>query len=105
MTASTAGKTPAKIYSMPMLHLLFGTCWATYFLSYMGRLNYAASMVEIGADMGYTTSMLGLVATIMFISYGAGQLVGGILGDYLPPKVMALCGTLVSAACNFKVGS
>ncbi len=103
MTASTAGKTPAKIYNMSILHLLFGTCWATYFLSYMGRLNYAASMVEIGADMGYTTSMLGLVATIMFISYGVGQLIGGILGDYLPPKVMALCGTVVSAACNLIV--
>lgn len=61
-------------------------------------------MVEIGGDMGYSTSMLGLIATVMFVSYGIGQLVGGILGDYLPPKIMALCGTVVSAACNIAAG-
>ena len=79
VAAKTLPALPGKIYDRKTLNLLFGTCWITDFISYLGRLNYAASMVEIGADMGYSTSMLGLIATIMFICYGAGQLVGGAL--------------------------
>lgn len=104
MAVKSAPVMPGKIYDQKMLHLLFGTCWVVYFLSYMGRLNYAASMVEIGADMGYSTSMLGLISTIMFICYGAGQLAGGIVGDYLSPRIMAFTGVAISAAGNIIAG-
>lgn len=104
LAAKTLPVLPGKIYDQKTLDLLFGTCWITYFISYLGRLNYAASMVEIGADMNYATSMLGLIATIMFVCYGAGQLIGGIIGDYLPPRVMALCGVAISALCNLAAG-
>lgn len=95
---------PGKIHDAKITNLLFITCWVTYFLSYMGRYNYSAAMVEIGADMGYTTSELGLIATVLFVTYGVGQVVGGIIGDYLRPRTMAFCGVAVSAVCNIIAG-
>ncbi|MBQ4051843.1 MAG: MFS transporter [Oscillospiraceae bacterium] len=95
---------PGKIHNTKITTLLFITCWVTYFLSYMGRYNYAAAMVEIGADMGYSTSQLGLVATFLFVTYGVGQIVGGIAGDYLSPRTMAFCGVGISAVCNIIAG-
>jgi len=95
---------PGKIHDRKITTLLFLTCWVTYFLAYMGRYNYSAAIVAIGQDMGYTTSELGLIATMLFITYGVGQIVGGIAGDYLPPRLMALCGVGVSAICNILAG-
>lgn len=96
---------PGKIHNKKITTLLFITCWVTYFLSYMGRYNYAAAMVAVGADMGYSTSQLGLVATMLFVTYGVGQVVGGIAGDYLSPRTMAFCGVGISAVCNIIAGS
>lgn len=89
---------------MKTLRLLFWICWAVYFVAYIGRLDYSASMVEIGVAESFTKSQLGLVSTIMFISYGAGQLISGFVGDYVSPRLLIFIGTVGSAFCNLFVG-
>ncbi|MGL4735822.1 MAG: MFS transporter [Cellulosilyticaceae bacterium] len=84
---------------------LFVTSWVIYFISYIGRLNYAASMLEIGITEGYSKSQLGAVVTALFISYGIGQLISGFLGDRFSPKPLVTIGLCVSAICNLFIFS
>lgn len=66
--------------------------WLVYFSQYFGRYNYAASMVAIGQKQGWDTALLGLIASIIFVTYGFGQLFTGWLGDRLNPKAMIFVG-------------
>ena len=79
---------------------LFWVSWLIYFISYIGRLNYAASMLEIGRTEGYTTTMLGTVVTALFISYGIGQLISGLIGDHYSSRILVLVGLVGCALCN-----
>ncbi len=74
--------------------------WLVYFSQYFGRYNYAASMVAIGQKQGWDTALLGLIASIIFVTYGFGQLFTGWLGDRLNPKAMIFVGCAGSAGCN-----
>lgn len=93
-----------RITNPHLLRKLFITSWVIYFVSYIGRLNYAASMVAIGTSEGYTPSQLGLVITALFISYGLGQLLSGILGDKLCPIKLITYGLIVCGICNLLMG-
>ena len=78
--------------------------WLVYFSQYFGRYNYAASMVAIGQKQGWDTALLGLIASIIFVTYGFGQLFTGWLGDRLNPKAMIFVGCAGSAGCNLWMG-
>lgn len=78
--------------------------WLVYFSQYFGRYNYAASMVAIGQKQGWDTALLGLIASIIFVTYGFGQLFTGWLGDRLNPKAMIFVGCAGSASCNLWMG-
>lgn len=79
---------------------LFKVSWLVYFISYIGRLNYAASMIEIGQTEGYTTIQLGAVVTALFISYGIGQLLSGLIGDHFSSRRLVLVGLIGCGICN-----
>ena len=80
---------------------LFFLCWISYVFTYLGRLNYAACLVEIIAEESWSKSQAGLIATGFFLFYGLGQLVNGYAGDKLCPKVMVFCGLFCSGLVNF----
>ncbi len=54
-------------------------CWAAYTAAYIGRLNFNAYIEPIRDQIGATKTEMGLVSSFFFFSYGAGQLVHGIL--------------------------
>lgn len=83
-----------------MVKMLFGICWAAYFTTYLGRLNYSACMVEIMNSEGWSKGAAGLVATGFFVAYGVGQLINGFAGDKFSPKVMVAVGLGASGAVN-----
>ena len=85
-------------------NLLFWLCWAAYTAAYLGRLNFAAVMAEIIASSHLSSAEAGLVVTVFFISYGAGQLINGLAGDRFRPRFMMSLGLLLSAAANIAVG-
>lgn len=81
--------------------LLFGLCWLAYVTTYLGRLNYAACLVEISRTQVWDKGEAGLVATAFFTAYGLGQLVNGCIGDRLAPRYMVACGLGCSGIINF----
>ena len=83
-----------------MEKLLFWLCWIAYFSTYIGRLNYSASLTGIILSEGFSKGQAGMIGTAFFFAYGAGQFVSGFLGDRLAPKKMVFTGLMVSGLCN-----
>ncbi|MBQ8356625.1 MAG: MFS transporter [Clostridia bacterium] len=71
-----------------------------YFASYLMRKNFSVMLTAIKAA-GYDAVALGIVGSAMTISYGAGQIINGIIGDKIRPQYMLTCGLFLAAACNF----
>lgn len=78
--------------------LIFVACWAAYCASYLGRINYTAALTAIVADGVFSKSHAGLIGTVYFFCYGAGQIFSGILGDRVSPYKMVGTG-LVGTVC------
>ena len=79
---------------------MFWLCWIAYFSTYIGRLNYSASLTGIILSEGFSKGQAGMIGTAFFFAYGAGQFVSGFLGDRLAPKKMVFTGLMVSGLCN-----
>ena len=58
---------------------------AAYLVSYLTRYSYATALLRIIAEMQTTKAAASLAITGAFISYGAGQLLAGWLGDRVQP--------------------
>ena len=83
---------------------LFWLCWLAYSMSYIGRLNFSACMAAMMADGGLTKAYLGSVGTGFLASYGAGQLINGVLGDRISPKFMVGIGLFGAGFANIWMG-
>ena len=82
------------------IRLFFLVCWLTYFSTYLGRLNFTASIAEIVTSGGFTKAEMGLVGSGFFFGYGIFQLVCGFLGDKLNPRYLVFGGILGSGLLN-----
>lgn len=100
-------ETPCNIKKLAddkSIRLFFVICWITYFSTYIGRLNFSASMEAMIVKESFTKSQLGLVAAAFFFAYGIGQFISGILGDKINPKILVFMGVAGSAAINLMMG-
>lgn len=93
-----------KIVEKKWVALLFGLCFLVYFTTYLGRLNYSASLAEMIRVEGFGKGQAGMIGTLFFASYGAGQLISGFLGDRLSGRWMVFGGMAVSAILNALMG-
>ena len=75
-------------------------CSLVYFVSYLARKNFAASLAGMLRDGVIDKSLGGFVGMAMFICYGIGQLLSGYLGDKFKPTAIISIGLLMTAVCN-----
>lgn len=75
-------------------------CPLIYFASYMTRKNYSIVMADIIISEGISNAEASLAATLSLISYGAGQIISGILGDRFKPQNIILCGLSLTTIMN-----
>lgn len=93
-----------KITDSRIAALLFWLCWLAYFCTYIGRLNYNASITEILQAENITKAQAGLISTCSFFTYGIGQLCNGMISDRVSSKWMMFIGLMVSATVNIFMG-
>lgn len=74
-----------------------------YFVSYLTRVNYGAVVSEIVAVEGIRKSAASLALTGSAVTYGAGQLVSGCLGDRIEPRRMVCCGLCITILANLSI--
>lgn len=79
------------------LILLFA---CTYMVSYLTRINYATIISAMVTQTGFSKDSLSMALTGSFITYGAGQIVSGIVGDRVSPKKLVSCGLAVTVLMN-----
>lgn len=78
-------------------------CCAVYFVSYITRINYAAVLAEIIADLGITKQLASIAVTGSFATYGFGQIISGIVGDRFKPHKVILFGLIGTSAINLSM--
>ncbi|MBQ9967700.1 MAG: MFS transporter [Oscillospiraceae bacterium] len=78
-------------------------CALIYFISYVTRTNYGAVLSEMVSSTGLSKSELSVALTGSFITYGAGQLVSGYMGDHIHPKKLLAAGLLATSILNLLI--
>lgn len=73
---------------------------AVYMVSYITRTNYGAVISEIEKTSGISKAELSLALVGSFITYGAGQIISGVLGDKITPKKLICSGLITTIAMN-----
>lgn len=91
LTAAKENKT-VKILSI--------LCPLIYFASYLTRKNYSIVIAAVIEAEQLTESAASLAETAALISYGAGQIISGILGDRFKPQRVILCGLISTTVLN-----
>jgi sugar phosphate permease len=79
---------------------IFGSIWITYSTFYLCRANMSFALPGLGAEFGYSKTLLGLLGTALFITYAIGQFVNGQLGDKYGARKLVFVGMVCSALLN-----
>ncbi len=74
-----------------------------YMVSYITRINYGAVIAEIASDLKILDSVASLAVTGSFVTYGAGQLISGYMGDKIQPKILVFAGFVLTVLMNLTV--
>lgn len=91
---------PCKLTEKKEIRTLAVLAWLIYFSSHITRINFAAVLVEFIQAEGILKSAASAITTALFVTYGAGQLLSGYLGDRLSPRLLIFGGLLVASVCN-----
>ena len=76
-------------------------CCFLYASSYITRINFSAIISEIIKVEGITKSEVSFVTTALFVSYGLGQLIFGVIGDKLSSAKLIGTGMICTSVLNF----
>ena len=71
-----------------------------YFASYVMRINLSVVIVEVYTSLGKTKDDVAVILTALTIAYGLGQILCGVLGDKIKPRLMLTIGFGIAIACN-----
>lgn len=89
-----------KLTEKKQINLLAVLAFMVYFSSYVTRINFGAVVVEFIRAEGVDKSAASVIPTVLFVTYGAGQLLSGYLGDRISPVKLIFVGLLVAAFAN-----
>ncbi len=92
-----------KLQSKKHISIMTALCVLVYFTSYISRINFGAVILEMVNTDGFLKSEVSLALTASFITYGAGQLISGYLGDRVSPKILIFLGFITTAVMNFLI--
>ncbi|MBQ7100814.1 MAG: MFS transporter [Clostridia bacterium] len=92
--------TVKKLVNKKYVFALVFLCAIIYFVSYVTRINYSAVLVEVMKSEGFTKTAASVPLTGLFIVYGAGQLISGVLGDKFCPEKIIFFGLLLTCGMN-----
>ncbi len=71
-----------------------------YFVNYVTKINFAAAIQEIIADLGYEKSALSIILVVLSITYGVGQIIHGQIGDKIKPENLIFAGLILATSMN-----
>jgi len=100
VTPQSSAGAKRKLVDHKAVLLFWWVMWIAYTLNYYGRYNFIACISDMSVNHGYSKSALGMMAAVLFLSYGIGQLLSGILGERFSPVWLVFVGIEASACFN-----
>lgn len=80
--------------------LLGATCSVSYMVVYVVRNVLGTVSPQMIENGNFTEADIGALSSLFFITYAVGQLVNGIIGDYVKAKYMMCLGLILSGVCH-----
>lgn len=93
----------AKKYRFWRFRILY-SMFIGYALYYFTRKSFSLAMPGISADLGFTKAELGILGSIIAISYGFSKFFSGILSDRSSPRYFMAFGLIVTGIINILFG-
>ena len=75
-----------------------------YCTTYCMRNNLSAAAVQMMDELGWTNANIGLLASVLFWSYGIGQLISGRLSEIIGTNKCLILAVALSASVNIAAG-
>jgi len=88
-----------RLYRHWRVRMLYGSMIA-YGLFYFTRKNISVALPLLSKDLGYTNTELGLLGSLLYVSYAVGKVSFGFVGDRVDPRRFMAVGLLLSALMN-----
>ncbi len=84
---------------------IFSGMYVGYIFYYFTRKSFAFAMPAMVAELGFDKSDLGLVGSILAITYGISKFVSGVMADRSNPRFVMAIGLFLTGVFNILVGS
>jgi MFS transporter, OPA family, sugar phosphate sensor protein UhpC len=75
-----------------------------YAFYYFTRRSFTFAMPGLIADLGFDKSQLGILSSILSISYGMSKFISGVLADRSNPRYFMALGLFLTGMCNIFFG-
>ncbi|MBN9286935.1 MAG: MFS transporter [Gammaproteobacteria bacterium 39-13] len=75
-----------------------------YALFYFTRKSFTFAMPYMSADLGLSKGELGLLASILYISYGISKFISGVMSDRSNPRYFMATGLIITGILNILFG-
>ncbi|MBL4934625.1 MFS transporter [Clostridium sp. YIM B02515] len=83
---------------------IFVLCWIAYASIYFGRVNISVAIPAIQNSLNLSKAQIGIIGSLFFWIYGAGQLINGYIGDKISSRKFMFIGLFVTAVSNILFG-
>jgi OPA family sugar phosphate sensor protein UhpC-like MFS transporter len=90
-------------YQFWRIRILYST-FIGYALYYFTRKSFTFAMPGLIEDLGYDKGQLGLLASILSITYGVSKFASGIISDRSNPRYFMALGLFLTGVCNIMFG-
>lgn len=93
----------AKTYAAWRIRVFY-SMYVGYALYYLTRQSFTFAMPSLIQDLGYDKGQLGLLASVLALTYGASKFVSGMLGDKTNPRFLMGFGLIATGVWNILFG-
>ncbi|HRW58375.1 MAG TPA: MFS transporter family glucose-6-phosphate receptor UhpC [Chlamydiales bacterium] len=96
-------KIVAKKYRYWRIRTFYGM-YVGYAAFYLTRKSFTFAMPAISANLGYDKTQLGILGSVLAISYGISKFLSGIVSDKSNPRYFMAVGLMLTGLCNILFG-
>ncbi|MGD9592295.1 MAG: MFS transporter [Candidatus Berkiella sp.] len=88
-------------------HWRFRICYSIFFgyaVFYFTRKSFTFAMAPMASDLGFSKADLGLIGSILYISYGISKFISGMMSDRSNPRYFMATGLIITGLLNICFG-
>ncbi|MCH9612267.1 MAG: Membrane sensor protein UhpC [Chlamydiia bacterium] len=83
---------------------IFYSMYSGYAFYYLTRKSFTFAMPAMMVDLGLTKSQLGLLGSVLYLSYGLSKFVSGVMSDRSNPRYFMAFGLILTGIVNIAFG-